>query len=463
MLGLLGHVALASAAGAQALLPPPEHVCVGQDVDGNDRRILDPRRLVSWALSTSSISDAALDTNGDGDTLFTEKQLALTRPDYCGAAPARGCTEADAAELRTLHEGLADFVRIQGGALYRFERIRRPDPLDAANAPALDPAFEIPGQEFQLGEALDPAARFVRIQCLDADAGPWPEPEPEPEPQDLPAEAAVEPPSLIQALLGGFRLSRDIDDLSKDRSRLRDVKAAEFSITGNLREGETSYYVNAVAGYQFTMEHPDQARISTVPFVQFERFFDGTRNRVDKLGLGLQVAASVQAPTVGIHEVAVSPIFITDTDLEAAIGALKGRWTPALTEDAPVPLGFYRRYGPILASIAIDALVDSGRVFDPGDNPSLEESAFLRVGGQIALRLSGAPETLLSQIEIDIANKYLYNLNAEVRHIERFEAGISYLFPGLENYKLSFRYTTGRTDDTLDRIEFWKGQLGIRF
>lgn len=461
-LALTGLVLLASGAEAQVAMPPPEEVCVADTLAGSERRIVDPVRLVRWAVSAAGISDAALDANGDGDTLLVEKQLALTQPGYCAAAPTRGCTEADAQALGSLQERLRAFVAAEGGALYRFERIRRPDSLDVAGSLALDPDFEIPDQPFQLGEVLDPAARFVRVHCQAAQAPPAPAEAPPVEAEE--PVAPDPPPSPERGLLGGFRLTRDIDDQGKDRTRLRDVKAAEFSITGNLRDDRTSWYVNVVAGYHFTIEREERAQLSVIPFVQLERFFDGTRHTIDKLGFGTQLAANVQAPTVGIHELALTPVLLTDTSLDSAIGTLKMRWTPALTEDAPVPLGFYRRYGPILARVGFDALLDSGRVFDPGDNEALEdESAFLRVGGQLGLRLSGAPDTVIAQFEIDFADKYLYNVNAEVEHINRFEAGISYLFPGLENYKLSFRYTVGRTDDTLERIELWKTQLGIRF
>lgn len=462
-LALAGHVFLSSVAAAQGLMPPPDAVCVALATDESERRVLDPSRLIRWAISTAAISDAALDANGDGDTLLIEKQLALTQPGYCAAAPTRGCTEADARALRSLQDGLRTFVAAEGGALYHFERIRRPDPLDLAGAPALDPDFETPDQPFHLGEVLDPAARFVRVHCQAVEAAPAPDAGAPRVEAEQPA-APEPPPSPQRGLLDDFRLTRDIDDLGKDRTRLRDVKAAEFSISGNLREDRTSYQVNAIAGYHFLLEQDERARVATIPFVQLERFFDGSRHTVDKLGFGLQLVGHVQAPTVGIHELAITPVFLTDTSLDSAIGTLKLRWTPALTEEAPVPLGFYRRYGPIMARIGFDALADSGRVFDPGDKETLEdESAFLRIGGQLGLRLSGAPDTLLAQFEIDVANKYLYNVNADIEHIDRFEAGLSYLFPGYDNYKLSFRYTAGRTEDTLERIELWKTQLGIRF
>jgi hypothetical protein len=40
---------------------------------------------------------------------------------------------------------------------------------------------------------------------------------------------------------------------------------------------------------------------------------------------------------------------------------------------------------------------------------------------------------------------------------------LSFLFPDSDNYQVSFSYTVGRNDDTLERIQLWRTQLGIRF
>jgi hypothetical protein len=58
--------------------PPQAAVCVPQGDSGE--RVVDPLRLVRWGIRTSNLSDQALDTNGNGDTLLAEKQLALTDP-----------------------------------------------------------------------------------------------------------------------------------------------------------------------------------------------------------------------------------------------------------------------------------------------------------------------------------------------------------------------------------------------
>jgi hypothetical protein len=129
-----------------------------------------------------------------------------------------------------------------------------------------------------------------------------------------------------------------------------------------------------------------------------------------------------------------------------------------------VPLGFYRAYGPVLGQVDLDILSDVGHVFDPGGNPNLADTGeFFRIGGRLGFRVRGAKGTLLEQIELDVSNRYLYNVEGFPRDINYFQTSLSYLFPNVDNYKLSFSYTSGRTDDTLTDVEFWSSQLGIRF
>jgi hypothetical protein len=120
----------ASARAAGEDDPPQAAVCVPQGDSGE--RVVDPLRLVAWAIRTSDLSDHALDTNGDGDTLLAEKQLALTDPAYC-RDPERRCDASDAAAQERIHQRLAAFVRAVDGN-YRFERIRRPDQLERDRA-----------------------------------------------------------------------------------------------------------------------------------------------------------------------------------------------------------------------------------------------------------------------------------------------------------------------------------------
>jgi hypothetical protein len=446
--GLLGAPATASAADSF----PQAQICVET---GAHRTTVDPLRLIQWLIATEPIADAALDTNRDGSTLLAEKQLALTAPSYC-AEIAAGCTAADGAALQRARDDLAAFVVNEGGEDYRFERLRRPTAEERRSARFLDPALETEGQEFQIGEVLDVERRFVEIACV--------EQPPLGGPIALGSGREILGWRANPERRGGFRLTSQIDDLSRDRGQLASVRPAQLSINANLEDDTTSYQVAAVAGYDFELERAEDLRSSVIPFLQLERFFDGTTETVDKLGAGVQAVTTYGSEATGSDQIALTPLYLTDTGFDSQIGTFKLRWTPTLSSAAPLPLGFDRTYGPVVLNLSFDGLSDAGRVFDRVEDSPLEDREnFFRVGGRTGLRVRGAPGTALSQIELDLTNKALVNIGPGPSLLNRFDATLSFLFPNSDNYRISFSYTVGRNDDTLERLQLWRTQLGIRF
>ena len=432
---------------------PPSEVCVLDPENQSPRRIVEGRLLVEWLLASDPISDRALDANADGDTLFSEKQVALAQENYCGRTGQSRCSAPDVAAQNRLHATLVTFVETQGGPDYGFERLRRPDPVDRAANPVLRTELEVPGRSYQIGEVLMRDQRFVRIVCLDAGGAAVAE-----------ARPADDTGWSIGGPAGGFRLTGQIDDLSRSRDRLLDVTPAEFSISRDLLAEQTSFQVDAVAGYDFEISRGDAVRVGVIPFGLVQRFFNGTATSIDNLGAGLQFAAQLRAADLGSSEVAVTPLFETDSDLDSKVGSLKFRWSPTLPPDAVLPLGFYEQYGPFVASFVFDALAETGRVFDPGTDPDLAlREDFFRLGNRVRVAVRGAEDTLIEQFEIDVANRYLYDFLGSIDNINLFETSFSYNFPGVENYRLSFSYSTGRQEQTLEEIDLWRTQLGVRF
>ena len=321
----------------------------------------------------------------------------------------------------------------------------------------------MPGRRFQVAEVLDITGRFVQIYCTT----------PEPEAPELVADVDV--PEIVEAPeqpywifnprdADGLRLTSEIDDLTKDRNNLGGVRPAEFSITNDLDDNETLYQVDAVVGYNFEVERSDLIFTSTIPFVLFERFFNGSDNEIDKLGFGVQEAFSIFKPDRSGSEFAVTPLFLTDSDFETEIGLLKLRWTPTLPSDSMLPVGFPRTYGPLSVQLDVDALTDLGRVFNDGGNADLEDEAeFFRIGGRLGFKFRGAEDTGFNHIELGVSNRYLKNVDDNIGDLYRLDVSLSYLFSKAENYRLSFSYANGRTDDTLEDTEYWTTQFGIRF
>ena len=440
---------------------PADEIC--RPSADQEIRSLDPLRLIRWLIAVGDIGDGALDADGDGDTLLSEKQLALVQPGYCIEAIGRTCTQEDAATLQRIQERLADFVERAGGPDYVFERLRRPTIDERVESAFLNPFFEVTGRRFQVAEILDVQSRFVEIYCTAEESE---------EPliiADIAAPELVEEPEKPHWIFNprdadGLRLTSEIDDLTKDRNKLGAVRPAELSITADLDDDETLYQVKAVVGYNFEVERSDLIFTSTIPFLLFERFFNGNQNEIDKLGIGVQEAFSVFQPDRSGSEVAITPLYLTDSDFDSDIGVLKLRWTPTLAPDSTLPIGFPRTYGPLSLQLDIDALADFGRVFDDGGDEDLgNEAEFFRVGGRLGFQFRGAEGTGFDHIELDVSNRYLKDVDGEDSDLYRLDLSLSYLFSQSENYRLSVSYANGRTDDTLEQTEYWKTQFGVRF
>lgn len=451
----------ASPASADEPLFPADQIC--SPGASSDIPSVDPLRLIRWLIAVSDISDAALDADGNGDTLLSEKQLALVQPDYCTEDIGRACTADDAETLERIQDRLSDFVDRAGGADYVFERIRRPTLEERVENDFLNPFLEITGRRFQVAEVLDVNKRFVEVYCT------APEPEEPVIIADVAAPEIVEEPEKPHWIFNprdadGLRLTSAVDDLTKDRNALGSVRPAELSITADLDDDETLYQVKAVVGYNFEVERSDLIYTSTIPFVLIERFFNGEENEIDTLGFGLQEAFSIFQPDRSGSEVAITPLYLTDSDFDSDIAVLKLRWTPTFAPDSALPIGFSRAFGPIAVQFDVDALADVGRVFDDGGDPDLvDESEFFRVGGRLGLQFRGSETSGFDHIALDVSNRYLKDVDGNDSDLYRLDLSLSYLFSQSENYRLSVSYANGLTDDTFEETEYWKTQFGIRF
>ena len=247
---------------------PAEQICTpAADLD---LRRLDPLRLIRWLVAVSDISDAALDADGDGDTLLSEKQLAFVQPGYCTQGIGRACTEEDEQTLTRIQGRLADFVDRAGGPDYVFERVRRPTLDERLEQADLNPFFEMPGRRFQVAEVLDIRGRFVEVYCT------APKPEEPVQVADIAAPEIVEDPEKPYWIFNprdadGLRLTSEIDDLNKDRNKLVAVRPAEFSITADIDDDQTLYQVKAVVGYNFEVERSNLCLLYTSPSPRDQR------------------------------------------------------------------------------------------------------------------------------------------------------------------------------------------------
>ena len=427
-----------SPASAEEALPffPRAELCPSAEEALSGEDLVPPEALLAWLLDQLQVRDSVLDADGDGNTLVDEKIRAVTDEGYC-ASIAGACSDDEMAALLDTRERISAFLAADGGRGFTIERWDGGGP----DASELTPR-----------DLLEQQNPLVQIRCT-----------------ALPVEEAAVVDQAYwrqnEERVSGFRLAGDVDNLNKSRrDALGAVKAAQLSITGDLIEDETAYRVNAVAGYAFHVNGGDDVITTFIPFIEGERVTSGEDTQIDTLGAGFQQAATVNWPGQLISEFAVTPVYQTDSGFDSHTGTMKFRWTPSFKPETGVPLGFAHAYGPVELRFGLDFLADAGRVFNEGNEDNLDgEGTFLRLGNQTSMQVRGAPETLFRPFELQLANRYLYNVDTNLNDINQFDAAIAYIFPGSENYQLSFAYSNGRDENSLELYEFWQTQFGIRF
>lgn len=440
--GVLPAITGPGAVHGQEAVPPQDAVCVA--AEARDVRVVDPLRLVRWAMDRADLGEAVIDRDDDGTTGLAEKQLALVDPAFCDEG---WCTAEEAARLSQTRDALVGFL--DGGEFYAFTRIRRPD-ADAQNVgPALDRAFQDPARPYQLGEVLSVKARYVQIACID----PVPEP----------GASQTLLTRVLVPIREGFRLTGSLDDLGRSRDDLRSIRPAEFSINDNIANDNREIYINLFAGYEFTLDRTDRTLFSLTPFGQYEHKFDDGGDKVQKIGAGAKFQTTIYTGDLGTNDISVSPYYITDVDAERRLFSTQVRVSPSLNESTGIPIGWTRQIGPALVRLATDPITDFGEVLEAEEDDVLEPGPFWRVGGEVELQLRGAADSLLSQFELFVSNKYLYGLAGPLEHFNRFETNFAYVFPGVDNYRISLQYVAGRVDDTLQYKEELKTVFGVRF
>lgn len=418
---------------------PQSELCPRADHELSGMDLVAPQTLLAWLLDQHAVRDSILDADQDGNTLVEEKIRALTDKSYCSSI-AKACNDDEESTLDGARQRLEAFIAAKGGIGFSIERIAGAGLAKEQVSGGISPRDLLAHQN-----------ATVHIRC-----------------KPLPVEDEVMDDRAYWRQAdereGGFRLAGDVDNLNKSRSALGAVKAAQLSITGDLIENETAYRVDAVAGYAFQVDGGDDIITTFIPFIEGERVTSGTTTQIDTLGAGFQQAATVNWPGQLISELAVTPLYRTDSGFDSHIGKMKFRWTPSLTPATGIPLGFAHAFGPVELRFGLDFLADAGRVFDEGDTNNLDgEGTFFRLGNQASMQIRGAPETLFRPFELQLANRYLHNIDTNLNDINQFDAAVAYIFPGSENYQLSFAYSNGRDENSLELYEFWQTQFGIRF
>lgn len=469
---LFAFEAFSSQSSAQELWQriPAEDVCRTDSSVPGSQPELNAMVLLRWLVSQEEFTVTArgLDYDRDGFPDYNDAVIAvMDHEDYCGDGDR--CTAQDEFGLADAHTAIVTFLDQAGGANFTIPADRYPVG-DAASPITPEPGLDLNGTEATAYRLLAIGAGPTGITCAVKKAALTPDP-----PGDT--DPSKEPLSLFGSdsfLEGKVRVRGTIADLGE---KLTDASSATLSTTRDLDAGETAYQVEGVLGYELAQWrfYDDELLVDLLPFTRVERRFStgDSDEEVDTLSVGANSIFRFIIPGFGAHQIDAYPLFTTDSEADTRIGSLNLSWFPAFLIPGDDPKFIFPNSNIDLTGFGIEGfdlhigaegIGEFGRVFDDGGNSNIsDQDNFTRVGGNIVARLSGEPGTIFSQFALTSSYRYLFGITGEPGSSDRFEVGLTYLFPDQENFEIGFRYVDGDAEETFEEQEFWEATLGIKF
>lgn len=421
--------------------------------------------------NTGALSSGVFDANRDGTTTHEERMIAIFDPDYCKADETKErCKGDDKTSLRNIRtflilEALGSDPQ-NGVPTFREGKlavtpVERASAIDIADNQAIqnDQAYiKAHGGDSNLDFilALDPARRFYKLECKPGDVSI--------------AEKPDTGNNNDKKEYNGFRLSKDIDGLTKERGsreKLAKIDAAEISYVDDRENDNTTFNITATAGFDF----------STNPSVNSIAFFRMERQRVrDHDGNPVADQGDISKFTGGYIYGAnpesfgrydFSAFYTADTENDSELGSFRMTWVPAfLQKFDKIPFGrarYFWKDGPAWALDA-NAIAYGGYVFDAGTNADLtDKDGFVRAGGSIKATFWPAPKSpLLKRVTFDASYKYLANIIGP-HSVEWLAAGANFDIDAGGNVILRFGYEKGDDEETLEHTDKLSMSLGVRF
>lgn len=439
--------------------------------------MIPPLDLLEAAMENAGpLSPGVFDANRDGTSTHEERMRAIFDPTYCTAKATKDrCKDKDELTLLNIQTFLrldalgkvgADGYPEFGKGKLKTDLIGGPSAIDLADDQAIqydsnrnkNPTVEDPDEDSNLKFllALDPAGRFYKLQCDDKDVSPAEKPDTGSNDDDK--------------KYNGFRLSKDIDGLTKERGsreKLAKIDAAEISYVDDRENDNTTFNITATAGFDFSTN----PAVNSIAFFRMERQrvrnHDGNpvadQGDISKFTGGYIYGANPES--FGRYD--FSAFYTADTENDSELGSFRMTWVPAFLQKIDrIPFGrarYFWKDGPAWALDA-NAIAYGGYVFDAGTNTDLtDKDGFVRAGGSIKATFWPAPKSpLLKRVTFDASYKYLANIVGP-HSVEWLAAGANFDIDAGGNVILRFGYEKGDDEETLEHTDTLSMSLGVRF
>lgn len=406
-----------------------------------EQNVVDPKRLLLWLLDFVAISDAAMDLNSDGNTLYNEK-VALIAQDkvFANCIESSRCDELDQEKV----------VRIKG----IIESLWSPSPLNPFKTQFL-PGRKGSASNIDLDTFLSQDTGIESI-C------------PPPGYAFLPPSEGDVDQLEQKSWLDNVVIREKSDDITKP---FNEAGPATFSLEKNELSSTRDVEIDLVAAYLMNERYLEKE--SSQYFLYFQSDTD-----IQKIK-GADTSSSRSALSLGLlaeyrlgqyenyyfanHVISFRPSVTKDVVQKSVTANIIATWTPIpdLGEDNfflnLVPVGSY-----INVKLNWDARLEGGYVLKEGTQEIFDDNNdYTDLGANLNFLITGTKNTLLERFQWENNYKKLFSLISGQPNKEYGSSKLRYYING--NFSIGLEYEKGRKGVQFNEVDKWKINFGAKY
>lgn len=418
------------------LAPNMEHFCDNK----REQRVVNPKRLLLWLLDFVAISDAAMDLNGDGNTLYNEKvALIADQKAFLKCIESSRCNELDQEKV-----------------------LRIKSVIESLWSPAPNPfrTHFLPGREGSASK-IDLNAFLAQDSDIES-VCPLPD-------RVFIAESESEAESSAEgSWLDRFVVREKSDDITKP---FDEAGPANFSFEKNELSSTRDIEVDLVAAFLVSEQYREKE--SSQYFLYFQsdtdiQKIDGDDTSSSRSALSLGLLAEYRLGKYeryyfSNHVISLRPSYTKDVVQKSETANIIATWSPIpdLGKNnfflTMVPAGPYINF-----KLNWDARLEGGSVLKEGEQEIFDDNNdFADIGANFNFLITGAKNTLLERFQWDSNYKKLFSLISDQPNKEYTSSKLRYYING--NFSVGLEYEKGRKGVQFNEVDKWKINFGAKY
>lgn len=406
-----------------------------------DQRVVQPKRLLLWLLDFVAISDAAMDLNGDGNTLYNEK-VALIADDkaFLKCIESSRCDELDQEKV----------IRIRSV----IESLWSPSPPNPFRTRFL-PGREGSASKIDLNAFLSQDSDIESV-CPSPD-------------RVFIAQSEIEAESDTDASwLDNVVVREKSDDITKP---FDEAGPASFSFEKNELSSTRDVEVDLVVAYLVNERYRDKESSQYFLYLQSDtdiQKIDGVDTSSSRGALSLGLLAEYRLGKYeryyfSNHVISLRPSYTKDVVQKSETANIIATWSPIPDLGKNnfflnmVPAGPY-----ISFKLNWDARLEGGSVLKEGEQEIFDDNNdYADVGANFNFLVNGAKNTLLERFQWDSNYKKLFSLISSQPDKEYASSKLRYFING--NFSVGLEYEKGRKGVQFNEVDKWKINFGAKY